>query len=338
MKQYTLINRVLAGVAFLVALVTYTLTLQPSVPFWDCGEFSAAAAWQQVPHPPGAPLFLMVARWFHMMPVGDPGWRINMVSAISSAFTALFVYLIVVKMIERWRPFRSDRTVMSYLPTFGGALIAALAFTWCDTQWFNSVESEVYAAGTLLIAIMVWLMMRWNEQAERPGHERYLLALAYLVGLAFGVHLLALLVVPGVAMVIYFRKYTFSIKSFLVMLAITGPVFYMIVYKAPLQYIPQAVDVSPILGILIMGVLVAAAWLGVREKYPILYLGSASMILIVLGFSTYAHILVRANAHPPMNENEPDTVGELVSYLGREQYGQAPNWPRRYQTDSSRKQ
>ena len=113
MKQYTLINRVLAGVSFLITLITYTMTLQPSVPFWDCGEFSAATAWQQVPHPPGAPLFLMVARWFHMLPIGDPGWRINMVSAVSSAFTAVFVYLIIVKLIERWRPFRSDRAIAS---------------------------------------------------------------------------------------------------------------------------------------------------------------------------------------------------------------------------------
>src|SRR5437588_9224002 len=138
MRQYTLTNRVLAGVAFLIAFMTYALTLQPSVPFWDCGEFSAATAWQQVPHPPGAPLWLMAARWYHLVPIGDPGFRINLAAATCSAFTALLVYLIVVKICERWRPFREDRTLMSYLPTFGAGIIAALAFTWSDSQWFNS--------------------------------------------------------------------------------------------------------------------------------------------------------------------------------------------------------
>src|SRR6476620_11228571 len=130
MNIYTRTNRIIAGLVFLVTLVTYVLTLQPSVPFWDCGEFSAATAWQQVPHPPGAPLWLFVARWFHMVPIGDPGWRMNLAAATCSAFTALLVYLIVVKLIERWRPYRDGASLMNYLPTLGGGLIASLAFTW----------------------------------------------------------------------------------------------------------------------------------------------------------------------------------------------------------------
>ncbi len=333
MKQYTLTNRVLAGVSFLITLITYTLTLQPSVPFWDCGEFSAATAWQQVPHPPGAPLFLLVARWFHMIPIGDPGWRINMVSAVASAFTAALVYLITVKLIERWRPFKENRSTASYVGTYGGGLIAALAFTWSDTQWFNSVESEVYAAGTTLIAVLIWLMMRWDERAERVGHERYLLAIAYVTGLAFGIHLLALLVIPAVGMVIYFRKFRFSIPSFIGALAIIGVAFMGIIYKTPLTFIPKAIAASPVLGVLIVAALVGAAWWGVKNKNSIVYLSSASVLLILLGFSTYAHILLRANAHPAMNENEPDTVSELVSYLGREQYGNRDWWPRRQETE-----
>lgn len=333
MKQYTLINRVLAGVSFLITLITYMLTLQPSVPFWDCGEFTAAAAWQQVPHPPGAPLFLILAKWFHMVPIGDPGWRVNMFSATSSAFTAALVYLIVVKLIERWRPFRADRPLASYLPTFAAGIIATLSFTWSDTQWYNSVESEVYAAGTLLIALMMWVMMRWNEMAETPGHERYLLLMAYLVGLAFGIHLLALLVVPGIGMVIYFRRFRFDLKWFLAALALIAVVFYMVVYNFPLQYFPKLTANSSFAGILVIaGLLVLSVWAR-RNGKPIVSLASASMLMILLGFSTYAHILFRANSHPPMNENEPDTVSELVSYLGREQYGRAPNWPRRYQAD-----
>lgn len=333
MKQYTLVNRVLAGVSFLITLITYMVTLQPSVPFWDCGEFTAAAAWQQVPHPPGAPLWLMVGRWFHLLPFGDVGWRLNFFSAMCSAGTAALVYLIIVKLIERWRPFRQERPIMSYLPTFAAGVIGTLSFTWSDTQWFNSVESEVYAAGAFLIALMMWLMMRWSEVADRPGHERYLLMMAYVVGLAFGVHLLALLVVPGIGMVIYFRRYKFDIGRFLVALLITGAGFYLVVYQMPLQYLPKMTAASPIISILlVLGLLGAAIWAR-RNGKPIVYISMTSVLLIFLGFSTYTHILLRANAHPPMNENEPDTLSELVSYLGREQYGYAPSWPRRYQTD-----
>jgi len=333
MKQYTLTNRLLAGVSFLITLITYTLTLQPSVPFWDCGEFSAATAWQQVPHPPGAPLFLLIGRWFHMLPFGDPGWRINMVSAVASAFTAFLCYLIIVKMIERWRPYREGRPITSFLPTFGGALIGTLAFTWCDTQWFNSVESEVYAAGTTLIASMIWLMMRWNEQADKPGHERYLLMIAYLSGLAFGIHLLALLVIPAVALVIYFRTFRTTMLGFAITLGVTAVIFYFVVYTFPLQIFPKLTADSTAAGVLIVLGLIAGLWWGIKSKKSIVALSTASMLLIFLGFSTYTHILIRANAHPPMNENEPDTVAELVKYMNREQYGYAPNWPRRYQED-----
>lgn len=334
MKQYTLTNRVLAGVSFLITLITYTLTLQPSVPFWDCGEFSAATAWQQVPHPPGAPLFLIVGRWFHMLPFGDPGWRINMVSAFASAVTAAVLFLIIVQLIERWRPYKEGRSLSSYLPTFGGAFIGTLAFTFSDTQWFNSVESEVYAAGTTLIALMMWLMMRWDAQAEKPGHERYLLGIAYLTGLAFGIHLLALLVTPAVGMVIYFRRYKFNAGTFAIALGIIGLAFWFLIYKAPLAYIPGAIAANAVWGLIVVGVLIGLAWWGVKNKNSLVYLPSVSMLLIILGFSTYAHILLRANAHPAMNENEPDTVAELVSYLGREQYGNRGSWPRRQEVDS----
>lgn len=333
MKQYTLTNRLLAGVSFLITLITYTMTLQPSVPFWDCGEFSAATAWQQVPHPPGAPLFLIVGRWFHMLPFGDPGWRINMVSAVSSAFTAMLCYLIIVKIIERWRPFREGSSISSYLPTFGGAFIGTLAFTWSDTQWFNSVESEVYAAGTALIAAMIWLMMRWNEQAGKPGHERYLLMIAYLTGLAFGIHLLALLVIPAVAIVIYFRTFRTTMLGFAITLGITALVFYFVVYQFPLKTFPGWVEDNTAVGVLVVLAIIGGLWWSIRNKKNILALSTASMLLIFLGFSTYAHILIRANAHPPMNENEPDTIGELVKYMNREQYGYAPNWPRRYMAE-----
>jgi tetratricopeptide (TPR) repeat protein len=332
MREYKLVNRVLAAVSFLVAFVTYTMTLQPSVPFWDCGEFSAATVWQQVPHPPGAPLWLIVGKWFHLLPIGDDGWRLNFFSGVCTAVTVMLVYLITVKLIERWSRPSAERPIVSYLGTFGGGLIAALAFTFSDTNWFNAVESEVYAAGNLLIALVIYFMMRWDDEAETPRHERWLLLIAYILGLSIGVHLLALLTVPAVAMVIYFRRYQPKITTFLALMAITGASFF-IIYKAPLSFIPKLLADNAMIGVLILAALIGLVWWAVKEQKHILYIATMSFLLIILGYTSYTQILLRANAHPPMNENEPDTFTELVSYLGREQYGNRGAWPRRQETD-----
>ncbi|MBL7987637.1 MAG: DUF2723 domain-containing protein [Chlorobi bacterium] len=349
--NYRTVNRALAGVAFLVTFITYAMTLQPSVPFWDCGEFSAAATWQQVPHPPGAPLWLIVGRVFQLILPGDPGWSLNLFSAFCSSITAALVYLVIVQLIERWRPYREGAPIISYLSTIGAGLIGTLAFTWSDTQWFNSVESEVYAGGTTLIALLVWLMMVWDSKHDKPGHERYILLMAYVCGLAIGVHLLALLMIPAIALVIYFRNYKFSPLSFVGLMAITGFTFLVVIYKGMIEYIPKMIagqnmkvslilfsvpipgGTARVLGVLAIIGIAGLIWWSLRNRKSQFFLAAVSFLMIFLGFTTYVQILLRANAHPPMNENEPDTVAELVSYLGREQYGQRPSWPRRIESD-----
>jgi tetratricopeptide (TPR) repeat protein len=333
MREYKLVNRVLAAVSFLVAFVTYTMTLQPSVPFWDCGEFSAATVWQQVPHPPGAPLWLIVGKWFHLLPFGDDGWRLNLVSGVCTAVTVMLVYLITVRLIERWSRPSPERPLISYIGTLGGGLIAALTFCFSDTNWFNAVESEVYAAGNLLIAMIIYFMMRWDDEVGLPRHERWLLLIAYVLGLAIGVHLLALLTVPAIALVIYFRAYKPKPLSFILLMAITGVAFWFLIYKAPLKYIPELLSANAMFGVLILAALIGLVWWSLKEKKNIVYIATMSFLLIILGYTSYTQILLRANAHPPMNENEPDTFGELVSYLGREQYGNRGAWPRRQETD-----
>ncbi|MBC8145985.1 MAG: DUF2723 domain-containing protein, partial [bacterium] len=333
MREYKLVNRVLAAISFFVALITYTMTLQPSVPFWDCGEFSAAAVWQQVPHPPGAPLWLIVGKWFHLIPFGDDGWRLNLFSGVATAVTVMLVYMITVRLIERWSRPKAERPLVSYLGTFGGATIAAFAFLYSDTNWFNAVESEVYAAGNLLIALIIYFMMRWDDEAETPRHERWLLVIAYLLGLAIGVHLLALLTVPAIALVIYFRRYQPKLLSFVAMSAITGVSFWLLIYKAPLNYIPRLLADNAVIGVVLLLGLIGLVWWSIKEQKAIVYIATMSFLLIILGYTSYTHILLRANAHPTMNENEPDTFTELVSYLGREQYGNRGAWPRRQETD-----
>lgn len=334
MNQYRTLNKIFAALSFVVAMVTYLMTLQPSVPFWDCGEFSAAAMQQQVPHPPGAPLWLMAAKTFEVLLPGDPGHNFNVFAAFCSALAALFVYLIGVNAVERFNPYRAGRSAASYVTTYGAGFIGALAFIWSDSNWFNSVESEVYSAATFLAAVVVWLMMKWDQQAEQKGHERWLLLLAYVLGLSIGVHLLALLVIPSIALTIYFRRYKkVEALSLAIALGIMGVAF-VILYGSTLSWIPSILSESTGVGLALLAGLVGLAIWSFIEKKSIIFLSAMSFSLVILGYTTYTQILVRSSAHPVMNENMPDNFNELRRYLGREQYGDRPHWPRRVEYHS----
>ncbi|MBI5325351.1 MAG: DUF2723 domain-containing protein [Ignavibacteriae bacterium] len=337
-------------VAFLITLITLLITVQPTVPFWDCGEFSAASIWQQVPHPPGAPLFLMIGKVFHtIIPFGDQGWRINLVSVFSGAFTIWFLYLITVKAIVYMRKEKTG-TLSESLAIYASAFVGAVAFGFSDTFWFNAVESEVYAMSNVFVAVIVYLMMNWNEEADRPGNERYILVIAYLIGLSTGVHLLSILTIFSIIMLIYFRKYKLNTQSFIVMGVISILIFFLI-YPGIIKWVPAflggdlpfkneckeaIIKDSPMVTvffILIVLGAIATLWYSYKNNKPILNLSMFSFLLLLFGYSTYTQILLRSNSNSPMNENEPKNMNSLVSYLGREQYGEAPNWPRRYQTD-----
>ncbi len=208
-------NRILAGVVFLFSFIIYFTTMAPTVSFWDCGEFIATSYSLGVPHPPGSPLFLIIGRLFSMLPLSsDIAFRVNIISPIISALANMLLYLIIVKVVVHWR--KSVNNMNDAIVAFGGALIGALAFAFTDSHWFNAVEAEVYAMSTFFTAIVVWLILHWSERAEEKGNERYILIIAYMVGLAIGVHLLNLLALPFIALVIYFRKQEFEWKSFLV--------------------------------------------------------------------------------------------------------------------------
>ncbi|MEN9282452.1 MAG: hypothetical protein RL594_1387 [Bacteroidota bacterium] len=338
-----------ASIAFAVSLITYLMTVQPTVPFWDCGEFTAAAVQQQVPHPPGAPLFLMLGKVFHLLPFGDPGWRVNLLSVFSSAITVLLLYLITVRVIRNF--FTEDLNDMgNALMVYGGGFVAAMTFTFTDTFWFNAVESEVYAASSLFVAIIVHLMMIWNEKADQAGHERYLLLITYLIGLSVGVHLLSILTVFSLVLLVYLRKYPYSTKSLLATIGV-GLVLFVLIYTVIIMKLPALFAgnlpfknaageflvednaLFTLLGIALIALGGYGAWYGSKTNRGIISLASSGFLLLVLGYSTYAHILVRANSNPPMNENKPENFSKLVSYLGREQYGEAPSWPRRYQSE-----
>jgi hypothetical protein len=338
-----------ASIATIVALATYLMTVQPTVPFWDCGEFTAASVQQQVPHPPGAPLFLMLGKVFHLLPFGDPGWRVNLLSVMASAATVLLLYFITVRVIRNF--YKEDLNEFgNALLVYGGGLVAALTYTFTDTFWFNAVESEVYAASSLFVAIIVHLMMVWNEKADEPGHEKYLLLIVYLIGLSIGVHLLSILTLFSIVLLVYLRKYEYSLKTLLMTMGLGLVLFYLIynviIMKLPAlfagnlpfkndarEFLIEDNNLFVLLGIgLIVGAFVAL-YIGNKQRRGVMSLVASSFLLLILGYSSYTHILIRANSNPPMNENKPENFSKLVSYLGREQYGEAPMWPRRYQQE-----
>ena len=202
-----LIHRAIGAFVLLVSAIQFIITAQVSVSFWDPGELSAAACLMQVPHPPGGPLFSIVGRVFYMLPIpGDLGFRMNLVSALSSAFTVLFLYLIAVRVIEHYKG-KITGTSMESIGTYIAAAIGALTLSFSDTFWFNAGESNYFAASMLLYSSILWLMMVWNEKADEPGSERYLLMIAYIAGLSAGLHLMSVLAIIIVGIVVVFRKY-----------------------------------------------------------------------------------------------------------------------------------
>ncbi len=204
--EFKRIHYLTAGVAFAIGLFTYFLTMQPTIPFWDCGEFSAAASHLQIPHPPGAPLWTLVGRVAMLLPTfADITARYNLISVLASALSILLLYLTLVRLIRIWRGVPKSNSDAIIL--FGGALIGALAYCWTDSFWFNALECEVYAFGSLFISLVPWLVLVWYDHADEPHNERYLLLIAYVIGLSLGVHQLALLTMFPVFMIVYMRRW-----------------------------------------------------------------------------------------------------------------------------------
>ncbi len=210
-----LIHRAIGAFVLLVSAIQFIITAQVSVSFWDPGELSAAACLMQVPHPPGGPLFSLVGRVFYMLPIpGDLGFRMNLVSALASAFTVLFLYLIAVKVIENYKGKTSGTSIESW-GTYLAAAIGALTLSFSDTFWFNAGEANYFATSMLLYSSIVWLMMVWNEKADEPGSDRYLLMIAYIGGLSAGLHLMSVLTIIIVGIVVVLRKYVNNDEEYL---------------------------------------------------------------------------------------------------------------------------
>ena len=396
---------IIGGVVFLSALITFLRTVQPSVSLWDPGEISAASYSLMVPHPPGGPFWLLLGRIFSMIPFGaDIGFRINLVSVFSSAVSVLLLYIIVVKLIENYRG-KQYSTVSDSLFTYLPAAIGALAYAFSDTFWFNAVEANYFALSTLLFSLVIWLLMLWNEHRDEPGNEKYIILMAYVIGIATGVHLMSVLAILTFVSVVVMRKYVVddelyfsTAKLFLIHFAILAVIaaglwasqtsnqapspdqygafdtkfawvmiavslvymgiFYKKIINRSSFYIPIIIGgvvlafaypgivklfptillkiggVNPlpnaIIFILLIAVLVYLLFWASKNKKEIFHLVVASFLVAMLGYTTYAMIIIRANQNTPMNENNPSNFSKLVYYLDREQYGDFPILKRRF--------
>jgi tetratricopeptide (TPR) repeat protein len=324
------VHRAVGFFVFFTALLLYTLTMSPTVSFWDCGEFIASSATMSVPHPPGAPFFLLLGRLSSMLPFfADMAARINFISVLTSALTVLLLYLTVVHLLRYWH---KDR-----LPGMGeiaGAAIGALTFMGSDSFWFNAVEAEVYAISMLFTALVVWLAFVWHDMEARGNHDgdRILLFIFYLVGLALGVHLLNVLALPLVFLVIYFhwrKDQVLDANHFLLFWALAVlsilPVFPGVVLWMPKLIYLAAQSMGDGMAIaLLLTILVGLGVLHMQMRRVgnrTLALASAAMLLVLLGYLSYLLIILRSGLNPPLDENDPQTLLGLIRYLGREQYG-----------------
>ncbi|MCH2448643.1 MAG: DUF2723 domain-containing protein [Gracilimonas sp.] len=327
-------NKYLALFAFTVSLVIYTLTLAPTASFWDSGEFIAVAHGLQVNHPPGAPFYSLVGRIFSMfMPAGYVAVSINFISALSSALTVMFLYLIIVRLVREWKGHPDSMDIMDKIGMYGGALVGALTFAVTDTFWFSAVEAEVYAMSMFFTSIVVWLALKWAENYDQDYNERWLVLIAYMFGIAIGVHLLNLLALFFVALIVYFKLYDFEWKSFLIMGAISVISFFAI-YPFTIQSIPSIANgiddatyglIGSLTFIFLVMIAVAyAIYYTQKNKMRLANIIAISYAMILIGFSSYSVIMIRSIADPPIDENDPETVEDFISYLKREQYGATP--------------
>ncbi len=392
-KKYNLINNVTGWCVFVIALITYWLTLEPTASYWDCGEFIIQADKLEVGHPPGNPIFMLTARFFaNFAPdITKISVMVNAMSGLLSALTILLLFWTITHLTRRL-VVRDGQTaelsLSKYLVIMGSGVVGALAYCWSDTFWFSAVEGEVYAFSSFCTALVFWLILKWENRVDLPHSDRYLILIAYIVGVSVAVHLLNLLCIPAIVLVFAYRKWKDMnlVKSLLALLVsfaiivlvlyglvpgfikmaqqfelvfvnkfgfgynsgalwyaiVTAAVFIWALYEIRSQRSAMRIKLSFFCSVLLSGMLFIGSgwWLGwillaillgwLVSKYSnplplrVLSVITWSIVVIFIGYSSYALILIRSNADTPMNQNSPDNVFDLASYLNREQYGENP--------------
>ncbi|NNK80621.1 MAG: DUF2723 domain-containing protein [Flavobacteriales bacterium] len=388
--QFGRLNNILGWIVFAISTFVYFSTIEPTASFWDCGEFIATAYKLEVGHPPGAPFFMILGRLFSaFVPVEYAATSINVLSALSSSFTILFLFWSITAFAKKLATSNnkelSDGSIIAIL---GSGLVGALCYTFSDSFWFSAVEGEVYAISSLFTAVVFWAILKWDAEEKSPRTDRWIILIAYLMGLSIGVHLLNLLCIPAIALVIYLKNNDLNFKG----LALTGVISLLVLGFIQSGIIPGIVTMAggyelfftenvgagfnvgiSVFSILLIALIVLLIiyshspskqlrygiiatlvltiipllfneFLGGTAKFfclliaggiiatvmklkspsRLLHLSTMSFMVILLGYSTFAMIVIRSSANPPMDENNPENVFTLLSYLNREQYGDRP--------------
>ena len=396
MKQYNLVNNILGWLTFAIAAFTYCSTVEPTASFWDCPEFITTAYKLEVGHPPGAPFFMLTGNFFTQF-TSDPtkvAFCVNIMSALLSALCILFLFWTITHLARKLiTPDGKVTTLTQLITVMGCGLTGALAYTWSDTFWFSAVEGEVYAYSSMFTALVFWLILKWEDHADEPHSDRWLVLIFYLTGLSIGVHLLNLLCLPAIALVYYYKRnpkanLKGSLVALIVSMLLVAAVLYgvvpgivkvggwfewfftndlgmpfnvgMIVYlvaliavvltaiwstttvnhaRTKLLYLLSVAllgipfmghgAVSAVLGIVVLIALYVL--LGLKGKdgnyfvcKRFLNTSLLCMLMLMIGYSSYAVIVIRSTQNPPMDQNSPEDIFTLGTYMGREQYGSYP--------------
>ena len=331
-------NLILSWFAFLIALITYTLTVEPTVSYWDAGEYILTSSKLQVGHPPGAPLFQMLGAVFSVFAL-DPsqiGFLMNMMSAVSSAFAILFMFWTIVLLLEKiiGQPEKLEKG--QQFAILGSAFVGSLAFAFTDSFWFNAVETEVYAMATLIMTVMFYLGLRWEKDMHKPRGNRWLILIAFVVGLSFGIHFMGLLTIPAIGLIYFFKNYeTVTVKNFIIANIVSVAVLlfvFKLMFPNVLRYFSalelffvNQVGLPFNSGSIIAGILlVAAFYYGLKytntKKLYSYNTGILCLLFVLIGSSTWLMLPIRANANVVINENNPSSARELLAYYNLEQY------------------
>ncbi len=343
MKSYKLINNITGWSVFFIATLVYILTVEETASFWDCGEFIACAYKLQVPHPPGAPFFLLLGKFFSLFAGDDVtqvAYWVNMMSVLASGFTILFLFWTITMLAKKIVAGDEENPGFGKnLSIMGAGVIGALAYAFSDSFWFSAEEAEVYAMSSFFTAVVFWAMLKWESIADKPESDRWLLLIAYLMGLSIGVHLLNLVTIPAMAFIFYFKKKKFTMQGALITFAI-GVLLVGVILSGIITGLPtiaKEFEIFFINGIglpfgmgiiifslLLLGGLIYGFMRSIRENNRVLNISLLSLTFILIGYASYAIIVIRTQFDPPIDENDPENIMTYVSYLNREQYGDRP--------------
>jgi hypothetical protein len=389
MKKYRLINNITGWAVFLLAAVTYLMTMEPTASLWDCGEFIASAFKLEVGHPPGNPVFMVMARFFTLFAGGNTAKvavMVNSMSALASAFTILFLFWTITHLARKILMKKTEEfSLYRIIAVMAAGIVGAVAYTFSDSFWFSAVEGEVYATSSFFTAIVFWAILKWEDVADEEYADRWIILIAFLMGLSIGVHLLNLLTLPAIVLVYYFKKYEFSWNGLLISLGVSiallgllmygimpgvvtislqfdkffantlglppnsGMVFHVILLTALLImavrlsftsdnntkngiYAISAlfftgiwiISHSVILNIILLLVVSGVTWYLASRNRAVLNTALTAIMVILIGYSSNAIIVMRSSAATPLNENNPSNPNNLLYFLNREQYGQRP--------------